>query len=294
MKSVGIVGVGLIGGSFGLALRAAGFTGRILGVSSPQAIAEALECGAIDASATLEEAASQCDLLYLAQPISAIELTLRLLGPLAKPGCLITDAGSTKVILTRTAEEYITAVHRDLQFLGGHPMAGKEVRGVRAASADLFADRPYILTPTHPAQLDTPAARVFLSWIERFGARVVTVTPEEHDRAVAFTSHLPQMASTALASSLAALASSLDSGVDSDEALGLAGQGLSDMSRLALSSYDIWKDIVATNTGNIDHALGVYIDKLTELRDNLQTQRLGDVFATAALIAQRIRRHNNR
>jgi prephenate dehydrogenase len=81
--------------------------------------------------------------------------------------------------------------------------------------------------------------------------------------------------------------------LEDDSRLGLAGPGLADMSRLALSSYDIWRDILNTNTENIQHALDVYIDKLTELRDNLQTQRLGDVFATAAAIASRIRRPNN-
>jgi len=98
---------------------------------------------------------------------------------------------------------------------------------------------------------------------------------------VAFTSHLPQLASTSLAAAL---------NIDTD--LRLSGPGLLDMSRLAMSSYDIWRDIVDTNTENIDHALGVYIDILTDLRDNLQTQRLGYVFATASEIAQRIRRQN--
>jgi prephenate dehydrogenase len=164
-------------------------------------------------------------------------------------------------------------------------MAGKESRGVAAGSADLFRGRPYILTPTSAADLHTPAGRGFQTWIERCGANIVTVTPEEHDRAVAFVSHLPQMASTALAACLA------DS-PDASENVRLAGPGLTDMSRLALSSVDIWRDIVRTNTANIDHALSVYIDKLTELRDNLQTQNLGDVFGSASVIAQRIRRQN--
>jgi prephenate dehydrogenase len=279
MRSVAILGVGLIGGSFGLALRKAGFSGRIVGVSSERTIEEAVAIGAIDSGATLEQAASESELIYIAQPISAIETTLERLGSLASENSLITDAGSTKAQIVEKAEKAI----RKAQFLGGHPMAGKESRGVGAASADLFRGRPYIFTPTNVADLGTPLASVFSSWVERCGAHIIVVTPEEHDRAVAFTSHLPQLASTALANVL-----------DNNSDLRLAGPGLFDMSRLALSSYDIWRDIVDTNTENIDHALGVYIDKLTELRDNLQTQRLGSVFATATEIAKRIRRQNNK
>jgi prephenate dehydrogenase len=282
MQSVGIVGVGLIGGSFGLALRAAGFTGRIVGVSSPRTIDEAIACGAIDAGVPLDEAASGCDLIYVAQPISTIKDTLVLLGSIASENCLITDVGSTKVEIVETAKRFIMRA----QFLGGHPMAGKESRGVASASADLFRGRPYIFTPSEPAQLHTPAASVFISWVERFGANTVTVTPQEHDRAVAFISHLPQLISTGLAACLAERLDNIDN-------LRLAGPGLTDMSRLAMSSYEIWRDIVDTNTENVGHALSVYIDKLTELRDNLQTHRLGDVFATAAEIAQRIRQQNN-
>jgi prephenate dehydrogenase len=281
MQSVAIVGVGLIGGSFGLALRAAGFNGRIVGVSSPRTIETAVALAAIDSGTTLEAAAAECDLIYLAQPILAIEETLTALAPIARSNCLITDAGSTKVEIVQKAQKVIARA----QFLGGHPMAGKESRGVSSASADLFQGRPYILTPSVDADLSTPLASGFKKWIERCGAHIITVTPYDHDRTVAFTSHLPQMASTALALCLA-------NALQNQDHLRIAGPGLSDMSRLALSSYDIWQDIVATNMENIQHALDVYIDKLTDLRDNLQTQRLGDDFATATEIATRIRRQN--
>jgi prephenate dehydrogenase len=282
MESVAIVGVGLIGGSFGLALRSAGFKGSIVGVSSPVTIEAAIARGAIDTGATLEFAARECDLIYLAQPISTIENTLEELAPIVRADCLITDAGSTKVRIVENAKKLVEKA----EFLGGHPMAGKETRGVSSASPDLFKGRPYVLTPSDPSQLNTPLASGLISWIERCGAHIITVTPDEHDRAVAFTSHLPQMASTALTVCI-------NDALQNEEHLRLAGPGLVDMSRLALSSFDIWGDIVATNTENIEHALQVYIDKLTDLRDNLQTQRLGDVFATATEIATRIRRHNN-
>jgi prephenate dehydrogenase len=282
MDSVAIIGVGLIGGSFGLALREAGFRGRIVGVSSPQTIEAAIARGVVDSGVPLEQAAAESDLLYLAQPISTILETIERLGPLVRPNCLVTDAGSTKVQIVAKA----ASVLGQDRFLGGHPMAGKESRGVGVATPDLFRGRPYAVTPTDDSHLNTPAVSALLSLIERCGAHIVVVSPDDHDRAVGFTSHLPQMASTALSACLS-------DRLHSDDLLRLAGPGLSDMSRLSLSSYEIWKDIVETNSENIEHALTVYIDKLTELRDNLQTHSLGDVFATAAGIAQRIRQQNN-
>src|SRR5262249_11250484 len=161
-----IVGVGLIGGSFGLALRAAGFRGEILGVSSPRTISAALARGSISAEATLEEAAAQADLLYLAQPVDRIIATLRRLGPIVRPGCLLTDAGSTK-------KEIVSAAGA-LPFLGGHPMAGKEQRGVEAAEAELFRGRPYILTPVTPA---SAATNYFRIWLQKIGARLIEMSP---------------------------------------------------------------------------------------------------------------------
>src|SRR5580700_5367762 len=142
MKSAAIIGVGLIGGSFGLALRKAGFEGPILGVSSARSIEQAVERGAIDRGVSLEEAAGVCDLLFLSQPISGILETLRKLDPLVRPDALVTDAGSTKQIIVEEAKR---SLHRCV-FVGGHPMAGKAVRGVAEADADLFRDRPWILT----------------------------------------------------------------------------------------------------------------------------------------------------
>lgn len=277
METVAIIGVGLIGGSFGLALQKAGFPGRIIGVSSESTIAAALERGAIHRGVTLEEAAASADLIYLAQTVSGILTTLDRLGPLVRPGTLVTDAGSTKVEIVRNAIETLRGCH----FLGGHPMAGKEARGVEAADANLFRDRIYILTPRDSAEMETAEAKALVAWIERFGATVLMLSPEEHDNTVAYTSHLPQLASTALAAVLAALPA---------DRLTVAGPGARDMTRLALSAFDIWRDILVTNRDAVDHALAVYIDKLTEMRHNLQTQRLDEAFRVAAEAAVRLRR----
>jgi len=273
MDTVAIVGVGLIGGSFGLALRQAGFNGRIVGVSSEGAVRAAIARGAIDEGLPLAEAASLADLVFLAQPIGRIIDTLRRLDPLAKPGALVTDAGSTKREIVAAARALTRC-----RFLGGHPMAGKEKRGVEEAEADLFQGRTWVLTPQDPADLQ--GARDFTGWLERIGARLVVLDAAGHDRVVSLTSHLPQLASTALAATVAE---------NLRENLEVAGPGLIDSTRLALSSYDLWRDILATNAAAIDSALGAYIAKLEHLRRNLRTRETQNEFEVAAELARRLR-----
>ncbi len=251
MKNVAIVGVGLIGGSFGLALRRAGFPGAILGVSSQRSIGEAVARGAVDRGASLEEAAAACDLLFLSQPISGILETLQKLDPLVRPDALVTDAGSTKQVIVDVARR---SLHR-CAFVGGHPMAGKELRGVGAADAELFRGRPWVLT----SEIDHPIRK----WIVAFGAREIILEPARHDRLVAWSSHLPQLASTALASVLHDRA---------PDAAHVAGPGLLDTTRLAMSSFDLWRDILETNSEAVGAALDAYIEKLRQLKSNYESE----------------------
>lgn len=277
MDTVAIVGVGLIGGSFALALKKAGFNGRILGVSSPQTIKAALETGAIDESATLSEAAARADLIYLAQPIGRILDTIHHLDKLLHEGALVTDAGSTKQAIVVQAKRSISRC----QFLGGHPLAGKEKRGVSEADPDLFAGRTYVLTPLKPEDLATRQAQEFQEWLRRIGAKPLVLPPAEHDRVVSYTSHLAQLASTALAATVA-------DHVAEEERV-ISGPGLQDTTRLALSSYDLWRDIIATNANEIDHALISYIQKLDHIRQNLRTRQLQEEFTQAATLAAKLR-----
>jgi prephenate dehydrogenase len=279
MNSVAIVGTGLIGASFGLALRRAGFAGAIFGVSSERAVADAVAAGAIDRGLSLAEAAGQADLVFLSQAIGRILDTIRLLDPLVRPGALITDAGSTKTEIVDAARQHI----RRAQFLGGHPMAGKEQRGAAAADGRLFRGRTWVLTPDEPAELETPAAAEFRGWLEKIAARPVVLDSDRHDRLVALTSHLAQLASTALASTVA-------DAVTGGQELRVAGPGLSDMTRLALSSYELWRDILATNSEHIDRALALYIQKLEHMRENLRTRQLQQEFANGSNLALRLRR----
>jgi prephenate dehydrogenase len=266
VNTVAIVGVGLIGGSFALALRASGFTGRIIGVSSPGAVRAALDHHMIDEALPLAEAASLADLVYLSRPIEGILSVLDELDSYVRPGTLITDAGSTKAAICARAAEKI---HRG-RFVGGHPMAGKESRGASEADATLFRGRPYILTSPSP-ELE--------HFIASFGARVVILPAEEHDVLVALTSHLPQLISTALAASLGT----------EPEAARVAGPAAMDLTRLALSPYEIWRDIFSTNAPNIDAALTLFIAKLEHLRSELRSPKIEHEFETAATAARRLR-----
>ncbi len=255
MRKVAIVGVGLIGGSFGLALRKAGYPGSIVGVSSQRSLDQALERGAIDGGVTLEEAAATADLIFLSQPIFGILETMRQLGPMVRRDTLVTDAGSTKQVIAEEAARSLAGC----TFLGGHPMAGKELRGAAAADAELFRGRPWVLT----GEPDHPTARVFRKWLRLFGAREIILDAAQHDRLVGWSSHLPQLASTALAAVLHDQA---------PDAAQVAGPGLMDMTRLAMSSYELWGDILQTNAPAIGAALDAYIGKLQALRADFETE----------------------
>lgn len=275
IETVAIAGVGLIGGSFGLALRAAGFRGRLLGVSSPATITAARARGAIDEGVTLAEAAARADVIYLAQPIAQILETIETLGALARPGLLVTDAGSTKRAIAAKAKQCLSGA----VFLGGHPMAGKEARGVEAAEAELFRGRPYLLVPPESeAALVDETAR----WIEAIGAQPRWVSAQEHDRLVAAASHGPQLLSTALAAALGGR-------VDAAAVAGAAGPGLRDMTRLALSSYEIWRDILATNGDEIADALVEIERAIAEIRGEIGGPGLAERFAKGADFSRLLR-----
>ena len=234
----------MIGGSFGLAARKAGFRGTIFGVSSPRTIEKAIARGAIDRGTTLSDAAGAADLLFLAQPISVILETLRGL----KTEAIVTDVGSTKAAICNAAKSL-------RGFVGGHPMAGKEISGIEAAEAGLFCGRPWVFTSEPPAALRALVAS--------FGARILVMNAEDHDRMVAWSSHLPQLVSTALAGAVHQHA---------PDAVAVAGPGLRDMTRLAASPWDIWRDIIATNHDNVYAALDAYIARLESLREGLDAE----------------------
>ena len=184
----------------------------------------------------------------------------------------MTDAGSTKALITKTALLHLT----HCQFVGGHPMAGKETRGVASADADLFRGRNYVLTPS----ADTPALRWFRARLAEFGAQVTVLEPEEHDRIVAYTSHLPQILSTVLAGTLAGV----------DQAPRIAGPALLDMTRIAQSPFDMWHDIFLTNRPAIEQALDAFLARFGAARSEFYREEFARVFDEAGRVARGLRR----
>jgi prephenate dehydrogenase len=176
----------------------------------------------------------------------------------------VTDAGSTKQAIVEEANRCL----KRCRFLGGHPMAGKELRGVGAADADLFQGRTWVLT----SDIEHP----FRNWIAMCGAREIILDPATHDRLVAWSSHLPQLASTALAAVMHDVAPG---------AASVAGPGLLDATRLAMSSFDLWSDILATNKAHISAVLEAYIAKLRGLQSGYETE-----FAKGSEFARSLRR----
>ena len=248
-----IVGVGLIGGSFALAARRARLVNRITGWGGRNSLAKALANGAIDG---IEDAfdrgeISNADLVFLAAPIGGILDFLRAKRDLIKPGAIVTDAGSTKREICRTAQDFLPPAVR---FVGGHPMAGSHRAGIEFARADLFERAPYAVMNNSG---DHDAISAIGDVVQAVGARLVMTNPEDHDRVVARLSHVPQLLSTALA---VATKESID------DRSSLAGPGFRDMTRLASSPWQIWKDICQTNADEITQALAEVIGELEATR----------------------------
>ncbi|MET0622193.1 MAG: prephenate dehydrogenase/arogenate dehydrogenase family protein [Pyrinomonadaceae bacterium] len=279
--SVTVVGCGLIGASFALALKRAGACRRVAGWdTNPPALEEALKVGAIDEvdEAFARGTVSRADLVYLAAPVGQIVETLRERARHFKPGAVVTDAGSTKVEVCRAAREQQP---RGWRFVGGHPVAGSHLGGASHARGDLFDGAPYVLAEAEDTA-EAEALGALTVTLELFGARVSVMKPDEHDRALAFVSHLPQLVSCALAAAV-------ERSADADSLAGLAGAGYRDTTRLAASSWGVWRDILSTNAGNVADALDIFIANLAAARDELREHSRGaggELAATRSLFAR--------
>jgi prephenate dehydrogenase len=255
---VTIIGCGLIGASFGLALRRSGACRRIAGWdSNPAALDAALRLGAIDEIEKLSRGNS--DLLYLAMPVAEIIKFLKEQGRRIKPGTVVTDAGSTKREVCRAAQMHLP---QTVKFIGGHPISGSHLHGPAHATAELFKGAPYVLIQNDN---QNGSKEAFTATLEMIGARVTFMTAPEHDQAFALLSHMPQLLSSALAATIEAQA-------NTRVPLALAGPGYRDMTRLAASSWSMWRDILATNPLPIAGALNEMIERLTVVRNELLKQ----------------------
>jgi prephenate dehydrogenase len=275
---IAIIGLGLVGGSWGLALKKRGFESLRVGYDRPEILERALRVGAIDQGEENPRLAARgADLIILATPVGEILRLLPAFSSIALPHALITDVGSTKRSILEAARKDFG--HAPL-FLGGHPLAGKERSGIENAQADLFENAIYAVVPNSADDLEDSRAKAFCALVRRLGGRVLVMNATEHDESAAYVSHLPQLLSTALASL---------AGEKSGLSLELAASGFRDVTRLAESPYLLWRDICATNTENIQQALDALIGKLQTLRDHLLDETLEREFSQALRLRKKLR-----
>ncbi len=275
IRQITIVGTGLIGGSFALALRKRKFKGRIVGCDREPALKRAKTGGVIDDGFVRPaEAVRGSQLVMLATPVLAIVDLIGKLGPILPADTLLTDVGSTKTAVTEQALS-VFGKNAGKRFLGGHPMAGKENSGVEFADADLFQNAVWFLTPVAGQNLQKGLFAEFAGWIDQIGARVAMLPPDEHDRLCAWISQVPQMISTALAAAL------VEEFGDEAPLLSTGGRALREMTRIAASPYSMWRDIAISNKKNLEDALLKVEQRLAHIRENLATRQLAEEFELA-------------
>jgi prephenate dehydrogenase len=267
-EKIGIVGLGLIGGSIALAARELWPASLVIAVDNKDVLETAMRLHAIDVAADDLIVLAEADLVVLAAPARQNIALLEALDENVRLPAVITDTSSTK-------REIVAAARRlppRFTFIGGHPLGGAAKGGLEHARTDLFRGRPWLLTPTGDAA--GPALEKLMAFVRALGATPRVVGVEAHDRLLAFLSHLPQLTASALMQVVGDAV-----GLDG---LALAGRGLADTTRLASSPADIWKDIAATNADEIGPALDALIAILKDLRRDLPDgDVLGDVFSTA-------------
>ena len=274
--SIAIVGLGLIGGSIALGVRERWPQSRVFGIDTESVLAHALGSGAIERGVDSVAALPETSLIILAAPVRQNIELLQQIGTVGRAlsgapdrQTILTDVGGTKRDIVNAAR----ALPATTTFVGGHPLSGGERGGFAFARPDLFAGRPWIFTPDGNGSAD--AVERLSRFVTGLGARPSILSADDHDRVMAFVSHLPQLAASALMDTVGSAAQG--------EGLRMAGRGLVDSTRLASSPADVWRDICLTNADSIGDALDCLIARLTQLRGDL---RRGDaveaIFSAAA------------
>jgi prephenate dehydrogenase len=255
-ERVAIVGVGLIGGSMALAARRAGLVGHVTGVGRGAAnLATARERGIVDRTTDRVEDIGPVDLVVLAAPVRTIPVLARQLAPHLSTGTVVTDVGSVKGSIVGDLEGVLPP---GCPFVGAHPIAGSERSGAGVADAELFRGAPCILTPTASTDADA-LGRIESLW-QGVGARVSRMSPAEHDRALAWTSHLVH-----------ALAYSLTHAIDASdaEAFSCAGPSLREVTRVAASAPALWRDIFLANAPAMVDVMDTFVSQLERLKQSI-------------------------
>ena len=275
-EQLGLIGCGLMGGSFALALKKAGLVKRVVGYSkSPSTTDRARQLGVIDVEApSALLAVAGADIVLVAVPVSATEATLKAIKHLVTPQMLVMDVGSTKSDVVQAARRAL----RDQvgSFVPAHPITGREVSGVEHADAELYSGRQVILTPTErtlTAQLQK-AEEVWAA----LGCRVTSMSPESHDEAFAAVSHLPHLLAFSMVNSITSQA-------QADTFLSLAGPGFRDFTRIAASDPKMWRDVLLANRDELLAQSKLFQQSLSQLENAIRSddaQALEDMLTLAS------------
>ena len=279
IERIAILGMGLLGTSAGLALRAAGFKGSIVGWNRGAEGAQlALAAGAIDSiAADPLEAARASQVVLLSVPIYATLDFMEKLAPVLGSEHLVTDVGSTKAQICASAARLYNTPER-AAFLPGHPMAGKERGGAALGDAELFRGAVWLFTDDSDVQRSPHSAALvqgWREWVAAMGSKTLDLDPVRHDELVGWVSHLPQFVATALSALLE------EEVGDAPELKDVGGRALREMTRLGASPYSMWRDIAYTNTEAVQAAIFALEQRLAHLRENLRTPALRDEFEQA-------------
>jgi prephenate dehydrogenase len=267
-QKIGIVGLGLIGGSIALAARQLWPSSLVVGVDDKDVLETAMRLHAIDVAADDLVVLAEVDLVILAAPVRQNLALLEQLDEHVRQAAVVTDTGSTK----RAMVEAARALPPRFTFVGGHPLGGAAKGGLEHARPDLFTGRPWLLTPTGDAAGE--AVETLFAFVQALGAVPRLVSAGAHDRMLAYLSHLPQLTASALMQVIGDAVG--------EDGLALAGRGLVDTTRLASSPSGIWADIAATNADELRAALDGLIEVLTDLRADMEKgERLAEIFSAA-------------
>ena len=269
-ERIAILGLGLLGGSVALAARARGAARAVVGTGRRRdALDAAVRDGVVDATAPVERAVADADLVVLATPVQSMEEQLRRAAPNLRPGTIVTDVGSVKGLLEETLPGLLSP---GVPFVGSHPMAGSHLRGVEHSRADLFEGAPCVVTAS--AKSDPGAVERVSAFWARLGAHVVHREPGQHDAEVAWVSHLPHVLAFAFAQAL---------GTAPPEAGRLGGSGFRDFTRIAQSDAELWSDILVANAKSIAGPLREVARVLSRYAEELEA---GDAEALERAITE--------
>lgn len=254
-KKITIIGTGLIGGSLGLAFRQAKeYDFTIVGFDlDTKSLEIALEIGAITEKAnSIDEAVNDSDVIFLCTPLNEILNQIHIVAKHAKGGAVITDVGSIKRAVIKEVEKI---KNKEVYFIGGHPMAGSERKGINFADPFLFENAVYVLCPTFNVPIGI--INEFINLLKLTGANITLLDPEIHDRIAAYISHLPQLLAVSLVNTVGAIGTNY---------LTFAGGGFKDLTRIASSQFEIWRDIISLNKDKIEEALDSFINELNKYK----------------------------